>query len=65
MNNDALCLHHHAFSDNDNWAAANRVWCAFFHLGVVPSRVAKADRDSDPFPPLTEDPAAVDSGGEA
>lgn len=41
-----LCVHHHTVY-GDDWAASNRIWCDFFHRGIVPERLAPADRDED------------------
>ena len=41
-----LCPHHQAVYGED-WALGNRVWCDFFHRGVVPKRLDAADRWDD------------------
>ena len=48
MNPDGVevCPHHHNVY-GDDWAASNRVWCDFFHRGIVPKRLTVAERDDD------------------
>lgn len=40
FNNAEICNHHHYVSpfDNGEWAQSNRLWCDFFHRGIVPPR---------------------------
>jgi hypothetical protein len=42
----ALCPHHHCVY-GDDWAAANRIMCDFFHRGKVPPRLNRSDREDD------------------
>jgi hypothetical protein len=42
----ALCPHHHCVY-GDDWAAANRIMCDFFHRGKVPPRLARAEREDE------------------
>jgi hypothetical protein len=41
-----LCGHHHSFPVSD-WAAENRIMCDFIHRGIVPPRLAEAQRADD------------------
>jgi hypothetical protein len=41
-----LCPHHHCVY-GDDWAAANRIMCDFFHRGKLPARLAQTERDDD------------------
>ena len=46
-NNTALCPHHHTSAYYDNWAQSNRVWCDYFHRGIVPQRLSEPERGND------------------
>ena len=39
-----VCPHHHMIY-GDDWSVSNRIWCAFFHRGIVPPRLPAAERD--------------------
>lgn len=42
----ALCPHHVATAGED-WAAANRIYCDFFHRGKVSERLTEQERADD------------------
>jgi hypothetical protein len=42
----ALCPHHHCVY-GDDWAAANRIMCDFFHRGKVPPRLTRTEREDE------------------
>lgn len=42
----ALCPHHHSVYGND-WSAANRIMCDFFHRRKVPPRLPQFEREGD------------------
>ena len=50
---DGLCPHHLCVY-GDDWAVANRIMCDFFHRGIVPPRLASADRDDEIWTPTDE-----------
>jgi hypothetical protein len=41
-----LCPHHHLVY-GDEWAESNRIWCDFFHRGLVPGRLTETERDDN------------------
>ena len=41
-----VCTHHSAGAGED-WHVSNRIWCAFFHRGIVPERLPASERDED------------------
>jgi hypothetical protein len=42
----SLCPHHHCVY-GDDWAAANRIMCDFFHRGKIPPRLPQGEREDD------------------
>jgi hypothetical protein len=42
---------HHSCVYGDDWAAANRIMCDFFHRGTVPPRLPEDQRDEDSMAP--------------
>lgn len=42
----SLCSHHHSVY-GDDWSRSNRVYCDFFHRGVVPARLTTEERCED------------------
>lgn len=59
---DGICSHH--FVTEDEWAAANRVWCDMVHRGRLPARVAPEDREAmtDYMPTANTEPDWIPSG---
>jgi hypothetical protein len=41
---DSFCSFH--ITPEDNWSAANRIFCDFVHRAIVPRRLRACDRDA-------------------
>jgi hypothetical protein len=46
LSSEGVCSYH-LVAESEQWAAGNRVWCDFFHRGVVPARVRWQDQQDE------------------
>jgi hypothetical protein len=53
LHSDLTLCPHHRYAYRDDWAAANRIMCDFFHRGKIPRRLTRSERDDEPTLPTS------------